>query len=267
MRCSDVSRRATDYSQRALGPLATWTTRRHLAGCSACSAYVAQLQLTARALPRLALEPVPESQQAAALAVFRQWQARPERAADAEIVASPSASAATAAPGFAPLVVITGLVAGIGLTLSRHPPATTGAWLIAGVLAGAACCLMLLARRSGMAAALFATLAAAVAALVANHGSLDAAAGVHCAIVELLTAAIPLAALALWRRAEGISRASVAGVAAAGALAGDATLHISCSAADSVLHLLVFHVGGVALAAALAGLIAGRLLRLGPASA
>jgi hypothetical protein len=160
--------------------------------------------------------------------------------------------------------------------LSRHPPATGSAWLIAALLSGAACCLMLLARRSGMAAALLATFAAAVPALVADHGSLDPAAGVHCAIVELLSAAVPLAALALWRRAEGVSRASarsapswpsVAGVAASGALAGDATLHISCSVADSILHLLVFHVGGVALAAALAGLIAGRLLRAGPTSA
>jgi len=91
-------------------------------------------------------------------------------------------------------------------------------------------------------------------------------AGVHCVIVELLTAAVPLAVLVLWRRVEGISRASVAGVAASGALAGDATLHISCSAADSILHLLVLHVGGVALAGALAGLIAGHLLRVGAAS-
>ena len=263
MRCSDVSRRATDYAERALGPLATWQTGRHLAGCSACSAYVDQLQLTARALPRLALEPVP-SQEAAALALFRQWQTQPRGPMVAEVAAAPPV---TFAPGFSGLVLVIGMVAAVSLMLARHPAPMGSAWLKAALLLAVACGVMLLARRRGIAAAVLATVAAAMPTLVSDHGSLDAATGVHCVILELMTAAVPLGALALWHRAKGVSRANVVGVAASGALAGDAVLHISCSAADSVLHLLVFHVGGVLLAGALAGLIAARLLRVGASSA
>jgi hypothetical protein len=103
--------------------------------------------------------------------------------------------------------------------------------------------------------------------LVAGHGSLVLATGVRCVTHELLTAALPLVALVLFRRTGGISRVGLVGIAAAGALAGDAALHVSCSAASSVIHVLVFHVGGVAIAAALTGVLAGRLVRLGTASA
>jgi integral membrane sensor domain MASE1 len=171
------------------------------------------------------------------------------------------------APGFAAIVLVTGLATALSLVFARHPAPMGSAWLQAALLFGAACGLMLLARRRGIAAVLLATIAAAVPALVAHHGAIESATGVQCIMHELVNAAVPLVALALWRRTEGLSRAGVVGLAAAGALAGDAALHVSCSAADSVLHLLVFHVGGVALAAALAASIAGRLLRLGTATA
>src|SRR5262249_5673436 len=52
-----------------------------------------------------------------------------------------------------------------------------------------------------------------------------------------------------------------AGVAAAGALAGQAGLHLSCPAQAALPHLIAFHVGGVLLAA-LVGAASARVLAL-----
>lgn len=43
--------------------------------------------------------------------------------------------------------------------------------------------------------------------------------------------------------------------ASAGALAGDAALHLTCQAHESLPHLLVFHVGGILLAAVVSSLV------------
>jgi hypothetical protein len=47
----------------------------------------------------------------------------------------------------------------------------------------------------------------------------------------------------------------VAAAAAAGALAADAALQVTCAAHTAVPHLLAFHVGGIVLAAAAAGVL------------
>jgi hypothetical protein len=261
MRCSDLARHATDYSEGALLPLARWRARRHLRGCDPCRAYVTQLQLTARALPRLAVAPTTSAQEAAALALFRQWRAEGAPAAVAVV------EEARAAPRFAAIVIATGLASALGLAFARQLAPIGSAWLQGAFLEAAACGLMLLALRRGVVAALLATLLAAVPVLALSHGSLAFATGMKCVIHELVTAAVPLVALVLLRRTTGISRAGIAGIAASGALAGDAALHVSCPAASSAVHLLVFHVGGVALAAALVGIFAGRMLRLGTATA
>jgi hypothetical protein len=70
--------------------------------------------------------------------------------------------------------------------------------------------------------------------------------GVDCFGLELLGGA--LAALVALR---SVSRGSLAAAAAAGALAAQAALHICCSAHGQAPHLWLFHVGGVAVAAAL----------------
>jgi hypothetical protein len=261
MRCSDVARHATDYTEGALLPFARWRARRHLSGCDACRSYVGQLELTARALPRLAAGPLSAAQEAAALAVFRQWRAQGAPSAVAVV------EEARVAPGFGAIVLGTGLASALSVAFARHVAPMGSAWLQAALLALAACGLMLLARRRGLGAALLATLVAAAPALAASPGALALATGVQCVAHELLTAALPLVALVLFRRTAGISRAALVGIAAAGALVGDAALHVSCSAASSVIHVLVFHVGGVALAAALTFVIAGRLLRLGTVAA
>jgi hypothetical protein len=70
--------------------------------------------------------------------------------------------------------------------------------------------------------------------------------GVDCLGLELVGGAAA-AALVLWKA--GKSAAAVAPTAAAGALAAQAALHLTCAVHDQAPHLWVFHVGGVALAA------------------
>ena len=82
--------------------------------------------------------------------------------------------------------------------------------------------------------------------------------GIDCAGTELLAAALPLLAAA-WMSRRRPQPGALATAAAAGALAGQAALHLACSGNHSAVHLWLFHVGGVA-AAALAGwMVQGRL--------
>jgi hypothetical protein len=88
--------------------------------------------------------------------------------------------------------------------------------------------------------------------------------GVHCALIEAMTAigagvGALLAARALGRAVfdKPVLLAGLGG----GALAGHAALQIGCSASDSVSHAAVFHTGPVALAVGLALLLASTAAR------
>ncbi len=78
--------------------------------------------------------------------------------------------------------------------------------------------------------------------------------GVKCTLLELVAGAIPwCASYVVARRSKTMfDPARAAGLAAAGALAGHAALHLACSVAHADAHLLVFHLGGVVIAPALA---------------
>jgi len=78
--------------------------------------------------------------------------------------------------------------------------------------------------------------------------------GLDCFGLEILGGA--LAALVALRAA---SRGSLAAAAASGALAAQAALHVACSAHLQAPHLWLFHVGGVAVAAALGFALQQRL--------
>jgi hypothetical protein len=85
---------------------------------------------------------------------------------------------------------------------------------------------------------------------------------VKCVAIELFAAAWPLGAAAL---AKGLvqrpgSPWATAALAASGALAGQAALHLTCPVRFAEPHLAVFHTGGVVLAALL-GASASRLPR------
>src|SRR5260370_4488741 len=88
-------------------------------------------------------------------------------------------------------------------------------------------------------------------------------AGLHlaeldCPFFELLAAALPLAAAFVVFRRNPMPGA-LAQAAAAGALAGQAALHIACPDSHHAVHLWGFHVRGVAAAALIGWLLEGRL--------
>lgn len=84
--------------------------------------------------------------------------------------------------------------------------------------------------------------------------------GIDCMFNELVAAALPLLATA-WMFQRRPFPGALATAAAAGALAGQAALHIGCSGSHNAAHLWVFHVGGVAAAALLGWVVEGQLTR------
>ena len=171
----------------------------------------------------------------------------------------------------------------------RAPARPKWIWPAAAAAAAAFCVPLLFAQqldREGLVAALVVLLAATL--LAGTAGSLRAGAlvtlaaaagfalaaggvpvgllttrfhtgGVDCMLDELVAAALPLAATA-WMFRRRPFPGALATAAAAGALAGQAALHIGCSGSHNASHLWVFHVGGVAAAALLGWLVEGRLV-------
>jgi hypothetical protein len=116
---------------------------------------------------------------------------------------------------------------------------------------------------------LFPITASVLLALAAGKSAgLSASIGLDCALVELGSAGALLGVFLLLASRAGAARPALlhasrlASIAATGALIGQVWLHSKCEAHDQGLHLFVFHVGAVLLAAALAPL-AGRMLRPG----
>jgi hypothetical protein len=105
---------------------------------------------------------------------------------------------------------------------------------------------------------------ALIAALVAASGvfawavgavaGLETRIGLECTACELVAAAIPwlLVTVLAWRQGVALDRGTVVAVAAAGALASQAGQIMGCPVPHANPHLLIFHLGGVLLAAALA---------------
>ena len=144
------------------------------------------------------------------------------------------------------------------ILLARHlrtDPRSFGASLTVAALAVAFASL----NRGRLLVVLMATAASAVLALAMGSTSLLApSVGVECTLLELFAAALPWVAFRQvagpWR-----SRTASSAVAAAGALSGHAALHLTCPVAHGDAHLLVFHFGGVVLAALLGALATPRL--------
>ncbi|MFI5306929.1 MAG: zf-HC2 domain-containing protein [Polyangiales bacterium] len=250
MRCSDVASLATEYAEGALGPWNRLRLRRHLAGCADCRAYFEGLQATARALPQLSAVPLEQAQQAQALRAYRDFQLR--RAA---LVRAPPPGRWAMGP--LPLAVGLSLLGTLlGTLLARHRTPLGAPWFAAALATLAACGLIAFARRRGMLAAALACAATLALALLAGDGELAPAVGIKCLVHELATAALPLVAWITLRRGRELTRPVLAGVAAAGAFAGAATLHLTCPHAHALPHVLVFHLGGVLVAAVLAALAA-----------
>jgi predicted anti-sigma-YlaC factor YlaD len=245
MTCKQITEVATDYTEGHLRPLERLRFRVHLALCRHCRSYLRQLDITARALRALPEPGISPELADALLNRFDAWAAGRKASTS---TTSRGGRARTASPVLA-VIAAFGLI--LGLASSRSSSAED--WALALALAAAAPGLAALSGRFSfgvIAAAVLAALAAALAR--GGEGPLVLSNGVHCLLAEIASAAAVAGAVWLARRPGRPARArhDLVAAAAAGALAADAALHVTCGAAGSLPHLLVFHVGGVVAAAA-----------------
>jgi len=144
------------------------------------------------------------------------------------------------------------------VAFGRARSSAAGDWILAAVLCAAAASLVALTRRLSLEIVAAAVALAAVAAGLSDRaGPLEAAVGLHCSSLEIASAGAVVggAWLAVRGGLAAIGRRFIVGAAAAGALAGDAALHLTCRAHASLPHVLVFHLGGIVLAALVASLV------------
>jgi hypothetical protein len=184
--------------------------------------------------------------------------ARASAAVLAELEPRRGAVAATAGAGRLAGAVAAAVIAAwaLPLALARGPIAAGAPFALSfGLAAVAAVASVATVRWGGRVAAVFPLLSALTAFLVGTGRALDAAGGLHCALVETMTAAGVGAAA--WLAARGVAKAPprpdvVVAAVGGGALAGHAALHLACGAATELPHVLVFHTGPVAIFVALA---------------
>jgi hypothetical protein len=239
--CRDITEQATRYAEGALEPAARQGFESHLATCPDCRTWVGQLGLTAKLAGTLRPPELTPGTRAALLAQFDAWATR-----GAGEAAAPARGAAGRAGGlrWEAFFVLSAVVAAL-VGLGRHPSHAWADRLTALALAAVAIGLAAAARRLTLRFATAAVSAALVAAAIRGEaGPLDVPEGVQCLLAE---AAGALAVVGLMWLASRRRRAatSVGPWAAAGALAGDAALQITCAAHASLAHAVVFHVGGV----------------------
>jgi anti-sigma factor RsiW len=79
MTCRQVVQLLTDYLDGALSASDRARVEEHLAGCDACTAFLAQLRTTGRVTAELAAVEVPPALKAELLKAFRGWRPRGPR--------------------------------------------------------------------------------------------------------------------------------------------------------------------------------------------
>jgi hypothetical protein len=275
--CKQIAELATDHAEGYLDFRRGLRFRLHLAICRHCRAYVRQLSITAGALRGLPDPEVSPDLADALLRSFDGWRAssgaaEERRAAGASPVAFPEPSSTpsrrgerggarawTAVPAVgAALAAFAFLVA-----LASHRSPSTADWAVALVLVAGAAALAALASRFSLGVAVAAIFAAVAAALArGGQGPLALSMGLDCLATEIGAAALVggVAWLAVRRGPSARARNALAAAGAAGAVAADAALQVTCAASASLAHLLVFHVGGV-VAVVVAGALARALAR------
>lgn len=213
--------------------------RSHASGCAGCERALREAERLQSLLAVAEVEPLPASAFERASGEIRR---QLRREAWRRLVGSIAAVSAS--------VVV---FVGIGRTRSPSPADWALAavlWAIAVALAAAASKRPLLVTAAALLSAVAAT------AISAASGPLAPSTGLECLATEVLSAAVVVGAVwfAVRDGTTSPARSAIAAAAAAGALAGDAALQVTC-AAHTVPHLLAFHVGGVVLAAAGASLL------------
>lgn len=216
----------------------------HASGCAGCARALAE----GARLRSLLSEAAPAPLSAAALGrAYQEIRGELRREARRRLVGSIAAVCASV------LVLV-------GFARARSPSAAD--WVLAAVLWATAVVLAAAASRRPRLVIAGSVLAAAVGTASGGSGSLVPSVGLECLVTELASAGVVVGAAWLAVRGGSTSpaRAAIAAAAAAGALAGDAALQVTCAAHGSAPHLLAFHVGGVLLAAAGAALLWRRRL-------
>jgi len=243
--CQKLTTLGSDYLDGALDAAARAELEEHLAACPGCTVWLQQLRMTSRAIGALPRPGLPLEVRQASLAAFDRWAERSGAAAGARS----GAAWTLAVPALG-----TAAVFALLLFLARRPSSSRLDWGTGLALLAAAALLPFLGRARGSRAAIAGVAATLATALIGGGaGPLDLGEGLEClAIVGLSAAAVAgVSRLALRRVAEA-SALSTGTWAIAGAVAGAAALQVACGAHGSLLHLVAFHVGGVAAVAALA---------------
>jgi hypothetical protein len=255
MRCQDAAAAVTNLREGGLSPWGTFRVQRHLALCPACRDYATQLEAAASAAQLLAIEPLDPAHEAQTMSAFRAWQKRRSH------LPAEGRARVLAAPGHGRIIAALVLASLAGIALSPYRPPFGFAWIAAFVLTLLACAMVPLTRKRGLIVVAVAIASAALPLLVTQRVALTWLPHLPCVMHELGAAALAVAALWIWHKDRASrSPSSAAGIAALGALAGDAALHVACSASNQLWHVLVFHVGGIAVSAALAAVAAARFV-------
>jgi hypothetical protein len=276
--CKQIAELATDHAEGHLDLRGGLRFKLHVAICRHCRAYVRQLAITAGALGRLPDPEVSPDLEDALLRRFDGWKASPEAAEErhasgASQVAFPvplsipsrrreegGVRTWTAGPAVGSALAAFALL----VAFASHRSPSTEDWAVALVLAVGAAALAALSSRFSLGVAVAAVFAALAAALArGGHGPLAFSAGLHCLATEIGAAACVAGAawLAVRRSPSPRARNALAAAGAAGAVAADAALQVTCAASASLAHLLVFHVGGVVAVAAGAVLLSRALVK------
>jgi hypothetical protein len=154
-------------------------------------------------------------------------------------------------------------VAPMALAIPKVPSDRVSARLVAlGLALVASVAAALAVTAAGPILLLMPLTSAAFSLLAGEGGALYPLVGVKCTTFEIVMAFLPVVTAMFIVRRDGMpapARLVVAAAAASGALAGHAILHLTCPVPTATSHLLVFHTGGVLLAALL-GAAAARLL-------
>jgi hypothetical protein len=255
MRCQDAATAVTSLREGGLPPWRALRVQRHLVLCPDCRAYASQLESAASAAHILASEPLDAAHEAQAMSAFRAWQ---KRRAD---LPHEGRAHVLANPGHGRVIAAIALASLVGVVISRYHAPFGFAWLGAGVITMLACALVPFTRTRGLVVVALAIASAALPLLFTQQQALTWLPHLPCVVHEIAVAAVAITALSIWHKDRASrSPSSAAGIAALGALAGDASLHIACPATDELMHVLVFHVGGVVVAAGLAAIFAARFL-------
>lgn len=222
----------------------------HAAGCATCGAELRRAARLASLLGSLATPP-PASQDA-----LRRTRAR----VHALLAAEPRSRAAPARSPVAGLAVAAAVVVSVVVALSLSGPAiSVPRVLLAITTVGVAALLPSFAMRSERDAIAATGTALGLSLLLGrlDYTEFPYVAGhtVGCLQVELVVAALPLMAVLAFSRSAGrrLGALQSAATGAAGALAGQGVLLTTCAADESALHVLAFHVAGVALASVIGG--------------